>query len=134
MLSYKSYSLISNKKKRPWYKERKVSTKEEVMSGTPKHYQRLRENYPAVLDAVGHLGKTVRESGPLQEKEIQLIQLAAATAVKTEGGVHSHARRALEAGATSEEVRHTLLVLISTLGYPNVAAALSWVEDVTEES
>ena len=104
------------------------------MSGTPKHYQRLRENYPAVMDAVGHLGKTVRDSGPLQEKEIQLIQLAAATAVKTEGGVHSHARRALEAGASSEEVRHALLVLISTLGYPNVAAALSWVEDVTEES
>jgi AhpD family alkylhydroperoxidase len=79
------------------------------------------------------LGRTVRESGPLQEKEIQLIQLAAAAAVKSEGGVHSHARRAMEAGASAEEVRHALLVLISTLGYPNVAAALSWVDDVTEK-
>lgn len=103
------------------------------MNDTPKHYQRLRERYPAVLDAVGHLGRTVRESGPLQEKEIQLIQLAAAAAVKSEGGVHSHARRAMEAGASAEEVRHALLVLISTLGYPNVAAALSWVDDVTEK-
>jgi alkylhydroperoxidase/carboxymuconolactone decarboxylase family protein YurZ len=102
------------------------------MSETPKHYQRMRQRYPEVLDAVGHLGRTVRESGPLGEKEIQLVQLAAAAAVKSEGGVHSHARRALEAGATSEEVRHALLVLISTLGYPNVAAAISWAEDVTE--
>ena len=102
------------------------------MSQTPKHYQRMRERYPEILDAVGHLGRTVRESGPLQEKDIQLVQLAAAAAIKSEGGVHSHARRAMEAGATVEEVRHALLVLISTLGYPNVAAALSWVDDVAE--
>lgn len=100
------------------------------MSQTPKHYQRMRQRYPEVLDAVGDLGRTVREAGPLPEKEIQLVQLAAAAAVKSEGGVHSHTRRALEAGATSEEVHHTLLVLISTLGYPNVAAAMSWAEDV----
>ncbi|MEF8822651.1 MAG: carboxymuconolactone decarboxylase family protein [Desulfohalobiaceae bacterium] len=101
------------------------------MTDTPKHYQKMQERYPAVLDAVGQLGRTIRESGPLPEKEIQLIQLAAAAAVKSEGGVHSHARRAMEAGASAEEVRHALLVLISTLGYPNVAAALSWLDDVT---
>lgn len=104
------------------------------MSQTPKHYQRLQESYPEVLEAVGNLGRTVRESGPLPEKQIQLIQLGAAAAVKSEGGVHSHARRAMEAGASAEEVRHALLILISTLGYPNVAAALSWVEDVTQQS
>jgi AhpD family alkylhydroperoxidase len=100
------------------------------MTDTPKHYQKMQQRYPAVLDAVGQLGSTVREAGPLPEKEIQLIQLAAAAAVKSEGGVHSHTRRAMEAGASAEEVRHALLVLISTLGYPNVAAALSWVDDV----
>ncbi|MCF8031061.1 MAG: carboxymuconolactone decarboxylase family protein [Desulfohalobiaceae bacterium] len=102
------------------------------MSQTPKHYQRMRQRYPQLLDAVGDLGRAVREAGPLAEKEIQLVQLAAAAAVKSEGGVHSHARRAMEAGATAEEVRHALLILISTLGYPNVAAAMSWADDVIE--
>ncbi|HHD63716.1 MAG TPA: carboxymuconolactone decarboxylase family protein, partial [Desulfobulbaceae bacterium] len=45
------------------------------------------------------------------------------------GAVHSHARRALAAGATREEIQHTLLLLISTIGFPKVAAALAWVEE-----
>lgn len=41
----------------------------------------------------------------------------------------SHARRALEAGASKAETRHALLCLTSTIGFPGVAAALSWADD-----
>jgi alkylhydroperoxidase/carboxymuconolactone decarboxylase family protein YurZ len=99
----------------------------------PKHYQKLKERYGPVLDAVGELGKAVRQAGPLGEKEAQLIQLGAAAALKSEGAIHSHARRALEAGASPEEIRHAVVLLTSTLGYPNMAAALSWVDDVLEK-
>jgi alkylhydroperoxidase/carboxymuconolactone decarboxylase family protein YurZ len=44
--------------------------------------------------------------------------------------VHSHARRALEAGATSIEIHHALLLLTSTIGFPAVSAAISWVDDL----
>jgi alkylhydroperoxidase/carboxymuconolactone decarboxylase family protein YurZ len=44
--------------------------------------------------------------------------------------VHSHARRALEAGAKPAEVQHAIIVLTSTIGFPTVSAALSWVDDV----
>jgi 4-carboxymuconolactone decarboxylase len=44
--------------------------------------------------------------------------------------VHSHARRAVKAGATPEEVYHTLILLTSTIGFPNTSAALSWVHEV----
>jgi AhpD family alkylhydroperoxidase len=100
------------------------------MPDTPKFYQKMQQDYQEVMQAVAQLGKATREAGPLAEKQAQLIQLAAAAALKSEGSVHSHARRALEAGATPEEIRHALILLISTMGYPNVAAALSWVEDV----
>lgn len=100
------------------------------MPDTPKFYQKMQQDYQEVMQAVGQLGKATREAGPLAEKQAQLIQLAAAAALKSEGSVHSHARRALEAGASPEEIRHALILLISTMGYPNVAAALSWVEDV----
>jgi alkylhydroperoxidase/carboxymuconolactone decarboxylase family protein YurZ len=44
--------------------------------------------------------------------------------------VHSHAKRALAAGATPDEVRHALFLLVTTIGFPTVMAALSWVNDV----
>lgn len=95
----------------------------------PKIYLNLKRRHPRFFDAVDRLGQTVRREGPLNEKVIQLVQLAAAAAIRSEGAVHSHVRRALEAGATPDEVRHALLVLTSTIGFPNVIAASTWAED-----
>ena len=99
---------------------------------TPKHYRRLQDQYPQLMNAVSQLGEAVRP-GPLDEKTAQLVQLAAAAANRSEGAVHSHARRALGAGATPAEVRHALVLLTSTLGFPVVSAALSWVEEELED-
>ena len=106
------------------------------MSGKAKpsrHYDNLKELYPDVMKALEGLGSAVRGAGPLDAKTGQLIQLAAAAAVRSEGAVHSHARRALAGGATPEEVYHALVLLISTIGFPRVAAAISWVQDVAGE-
>jgi alkylhydroperoxidase/carboxymuconolactone decarboxylase family protein YurZ len=46
--------------------------------------------------------------------------------------VHSHVRRALAAGVTPQEIEHALLLLVSTVGTPQVVAALSWARDVTD--
>ena len=96
----------------------------------PNFFLALKEKQPAFLEAVEALGQALREAGPIDSKASQLIQLAAAAAIRSEGGVHSHARRALGAGATAEEIRHALMLLTSTIGFPTVVAALSWVEDV----
>ncbi len=98
----------------------------------PKQYLKLKESYPGLMDAVADLGKAASQAGPLDEKIGQLIQLAGAVAQRSEGAVHSHARRALAAGASPEEIRHAVILLTSTLGFPNVSAALSWVDDVLE--
>jgi len=100
----------------------------------PKHYLSVRERYPKVRVALEELGSAVRNAGPLDVKTGQLIQLAAAAGTRSEGSVHSHVRRAVEAGATPEEIRHAIILLTSTIGYPAVAAALSWVDDVLERS
>ncbi|MGZ7456506.1 carboxymuconolactone decarboxylase family protein [Pseudomonas sp. Ma2-10] len=95
-------------------------------------YQRLEQQYPDYLAAVEALGTTVRHTGPLEEIVVQLIQLGAAAAIRSEGAVHSHTRRALKAGATPEQIRHTLISLTSTIGFPTVVAAISWADDVIE--
>ena len=97
----------------------------------PKHFNRLAKRYPEYLAAVERLGETVKQAGPLEPKVAELIQLAAAAAVHSEGGVHSHARRAGKAGATPEEIHHAVLLLTSTIGFPSVAAALSWLDDAS---
>ena len=97
-----------------------------------KHYQKLSTMFPEVLSAVENLGSTVRDAGPIDKKTSELIQLAVAAASQSTGSVHSHARRAIEAGATEKEIYHTLLLLVSTIGFPKVAAALAWVNDIID--
>ena len=96
----------------------------------PKLYNALKDRYPEYIAALESLGEAAGRAGPLDEKTLQLVQLAAAAASRSEGAVHSHVRRALKAGATADEVRHALLAITSTIGFPNVTAAMSWAEDV----
>lgn len=99
----------------------------------PKHYKSIRNRYEEYGRALSELGKTIKESGPIDDKTAHLIQLGGAAAIRSEGGVHSHTRRALEAGASSDEVYHSVLLLTSVIGFPNVAAAISWIDDIVDE-
>jgi AhpD family alkylhydroperoxidase len=95
----------------------------------PSFYRHLVQRHPDVFKALDSLGAAVRKAGPLDEKTVHLVQLAAAAAGRSEGAVHSHTRRAIAAGASADEVRHALIALVSTVGFPTVTAALSWAED-----
>ena len=100
----------------------------------PKQYDKIKKRHPDLLNAVEALGKAARTEGPLDEKTGQLIQLAAAAAIRSEGAVHSHTRRAIDAGARKDEIYHAVILLTNTIGFPNVVAALSWADDVIEGS
>ena len=96
------------------------------------NYSWLVSKFDKVLQSHQELGKAVREAGPIDEKTAHLIQLAAAAAIRAEGGVHSHVKRALNLGATPEEIYHAIILLTSTIGFPSTAAALSWARDIIE--
>jgi 4-carboxymuconolactone decarboxylase len=104
-----------------------------VAAEYPEHYLGVEERYPQLIGAYQSAGELGRTSGPLDRRTTHLIQIGACTALRSEGGVHSHTRRALAAGATPEEIYHALIVLISTAGFPAVSAAFSWVDDILEE-
>ena len=104
------------------------------MSRQPaEHYLNLKKRHGELINAVEAMSSAARSAGPLDEKTIHLIQLGAAAAIRSHGSTHSHTVRALEAGATAEEIRHAVIVLTSTIGFPIVAAALSWVDDAIEK-
>jgi AhpD family alkylhydroperoxidase len=97
-----------------------------------KRYQLMQKRYPDMMNALEALGAATTAAGPLDERTSQLIQLGAAAATRSEGAVHSHTRRALKAGASPDDVRHALVLLTSTIGFPNVVAALSWADDILD--
>ena len=101
--------------------------------GKPSFYKKVSKKFPEIISAVENLGTTLRTAGPLDKKTSHLIQLAAAAAGQSEGSVCSHTRRALQAGASPEEISHTLLLLISTIGFPQTMAAMSWSQKVMEK-
>jgi len=103
------------------------------MPKLPSQYTSIQKRYKGLIKAVENVGKTAKSAGPLNKKISELVQLAAAASIRSEGSVHSHARRALAAGAKPEEVRHTVVLLTSTIGFPTVSAALSWIDDVLEK-
>jgi len=101
-----------------------------MVSKLPGQYLSIKSRFKKYFDASDNLGKAARESGPLDEKTSHLVQLAASASIRSEGSVHSHIRRALEAGAKPEEIYHAIILLTSTIGFPTVSAALSWADDI----
>ena len=98
----------------------------------PKRFLKFKESYPAVAKAYEQLGAAARGAGPLDAKTRALVGLAIAVGARHEGAVHSHTRKALEAGCRPVEIRHAVLLSVTTMGFPNMMAALSWVNDVLD--
>ena len=88
------------------------------------------EAHPAIATDYESLGTAVHADGPLDDKTRALIKLGISTGARLEGALHSHARKALEAGATKDEMRHVVILAIPTIGLPSTMAALTWLEDI----
>ena len=96
----------------------------------PEHFKSLQQRFGDVIEASEALGTAIRDRGPIDERTAHLIQMAAAAAIGSEGSAQSHARRALAAGATSEQLYHAILLLVSTVGFPRAAAGIKWIDEV----
>jgi alkylhydroperoxidase/carboxymuconolactone decarboxylase family protein YurZ len=106
---------------------------EESMPQYPEHYTWTTKQFGTAMKTHQKMGQQLLDAGPVGKKQAQLIQLAGAAAVRSEGAVHSHVKRALKARAKPAEIYHTLVLLTSTIGFPAVSAALSWARDVIEK-
>ena len=103
------------------------------MAQLPRTYRRFTEEHPSVWKAYEDLGAAVAESGPLEPRTRELIKLGMAAAMGSEGSVASHARRAIEAGVTREELEHALLLGVMTIGFARSMAAINWTNHALEK-
>lgn len=104
------------------------------MARLPRAYETFSKENPKVREAYDRLAQVCHQAGPLNEKTRAFVKLALSIGAKMEGAVHSHTRRALDAGATPSEIRHLVLLGLTTIGFPSSIAALTWVEDVLKKT
>lgn len=96
----------------------------------PGRYLQFQNQYPDIFQAYEALGAATAAAGPLEGKTRALVKLAIALGGEREGAVHSHTRRAIEAGCSAAEIRHVALLATTTMGFPGMMKTLSWIEDV----
>ncbi len=96
----------------------------------PKLYEKFTGKYPEVFKEYQQLGQTCRTAGPLDQKCQDLIKLGIAIGANSRGAVMSSTRKALESGATNDEIAHAVLLALTTTGFPNMIAAMAWVDEV----
>ncbi|BCJ76907.1 hypothetical protein CS0771_64510 [Catellatospora sp. IY07-71] len=97
----------------------------------PSVYKQFLNRFPEVAQAQGALARAVDQRSPFDERTDRLIKLALAIGAEAQGAVRSNVRKALQHGATTDEVRAVALAAITTCGFPTAIAALGWIEDVT---
>ena len=96
----------------------------------PKIYENFQNQFPQVFTDYKQLGIATRQAGPLDEKSQDLVKLGIAIGANSRGAVMSDTRKARAAGATAEEIKHAVLLALTTTGFPNTMAAMAWIEEV----
>jgi len=89
-------------------------------------YKMFKKEFPYIDEAYEALGKEIHEkAGPLPEKCRWLIKVAVSGASGHSLALETHIVRAREAGATDAEIKHALLLIIQTTGFPTFMEAYS---------
>lgn len=78
------------------------------------------------MQSYEQLGSVIAEDGPLEAKTRELIKLGMAMAMRGENAVHSHVHRALEVGATVDEIEHAIMLGVTTCGFSTMMSAMTW--------
>jgi len=100
----------------------------------PTIYTKFSEKYPEIFNLYKDLGVACRNAGPLSEKEQNLVKLGIAIGSSSRGGIMSHTRKALASGSSADEILQAVLLGLTTIGFPQMMAAMKWVDEVLSEN
>lgn len=99
----------------------------------PEFFQEVIKKYPEIAESYEDLAKSISKTKGLDERGQRLVKLGISIGAKTEGGVHSQVRKCKEAGIADEAIYHAALLGITTIGWPQAMATLSWVNDILKK-
>ncbi len=89
------------------------------MEDVHKIFSEFKKEFPEIHKKHAALGEEVHEKGgPLPEKTRWLIKIAISATGNHKRALETHIRKARTAGLGEDEIKHTLLLLIPTAGFP----------------
>jgi alkylhydroperoxidase/carboxymuconolactone decarboxylase family protein YurZ len=89
------------------------------MEDIHKIFSEFKKDFPEIHGKQEALGKEVHErGGPLDVKSRWLIKIAISGACNHKRALETHIRKARAAGINEDEIKHALLLLIPTAGFP----------------
>ncbi|MBD3162052.1 MAG: carboxymuconolactone decarboxylase family protein [Candidatus Eisenbacteria bacterium] len=92
----------------------------------PKTFKRFIEKYPELGRAHESVAKAADRAGPLDPKTCSLVKMGICMGAGLESAFRSHVRRAMQNGATVEEVEQAVLQAMNTVGFPRTVASWQW--------
>lgn len=96
-------------------------------------FTRFKEEFPEVFARHEALGKEIHENaGPLADKNRWLIKIAISAACNHKRALATHINKARAAGVTVDEIKHALLLLIPTAGFPVFMKAYSVLDKMVD--
>jgi alkylhydroperoxidase/carboxymuconolactone decarboxylase family protein YurZ len=99
------------------------------MKYSPKYYKDLKKRYPEVAKDFDQLSQDCAKAGPLSKKTQHLVKLGVAIGIGSEGDVQNLTTQALADGVSPDEIRHAVLLSVTTTGFPAMIVAMQWVEE-----
>lgn len=96
----------------------------------PEIFKTFVERHKDVSEALRNVGELCSQTGPIDAKTLHLIQMGISLGIGSKGGVRSHARRAMESGASREEITQVVLASTTVIGFPAMIAAYGWIEEL----
>lgn len=106
-----------------------MAAQDKTKTKLPGTYMRFISKFPEIGNAHESVARAVDTAGPLDHKTCELIKIGISLGAGLESATKSHTRRALEAGATEQEIDQAILLGINTRGFPQTVAAWQWAQD-----
>ena len=101
------------------------------MEDIHKIFTRFKEEFPEVSARHEALGKEIHEkAGPLEDNSRWLIKIAISAACNHKRALATHIKKARVAGVADEEIKHALLLLIPTAGFPTFMKAFAVMDSI----
>ena len=91
------------------------------------------KKYPEVWAAHENLGLECARSGPLTDREIQLVKIAVTASLTLETSFKTHVQKAIRAKATRTEIEHTIIQLLAIVGIGRTMMAMKWYEEAMSQ-
>jgi 4-carboxymuconolactone decarboxylase len=98
----------------------------------PKTFKEFITKFPELGESHERTAKAVESYGPLDRKTCELIKIGLSIGAGLETATRSHVRRAMQHGATEQEIEQAVLLAMNTCGFPRTVMGWQWARQQIE--